>query len=104
MCTNLKEIFTVRLPIHHHHDNPPSPSWLHAQPRAALKMNSPTPALTIRNASASLPVLLWLNSSWKLSNFCRIIFSFEKGIGCTFFGIFLANCLGVGQIFKGQKM
>jgi len=38
----------------------------------------------------SLPILLWPNCSWKLYNFCGIIFSFEKEINCTFL-VFLAN-------------
>ena len=36
----------------------------------------------------SPPLSLWLNSLLKQSNFCGIIFSFEKGVDCAFFGIF----------------
>jgi hypothetical protein len=36
----------------------------------------------------TLETIYLLNGSYKWSNFCGIIFSFEKGANCAFFGIF----------------
>jgi hypothetical protein len=51
----------------------------------------------------SPPLLLWLNGSWKLSNFVGSSSTLKKE-SIAHFSVFLANCLGVGQIFEGQKM
>ena len=37
---------------------------------------------------ATLEGIYLPSGSYKLFNFCRIIFSFEKGVVCAFFGIF----------------
>ena len=51
----------------------------------------------------SLLILLWTNSSWKLSNFVGSTSALEKE-SIAHFLAFAANCLGVGQIFGSQKM
>jgi hypothetical protein len=51
----------------------------------------------------SPPILLWLNCSWKLSNFAGSYSALKKE-SIAHFSVFLANCLWVGQNFEGQKM
>ena len=51
----------------------------------------------------SLLILLWTNGSWKLSNFVGSTSALEKE-SIAHFLAFVANCLGVGQIFGSQKM
>ena len=43
------------------------------------------------------------NGLQKLFNFCGIIFSFEKGVDCTFFGIFQLIVWGAHQNFRAQN-
>ena len=51
----------------------------------------------------SLPILLWPNFSWKSFNFVGSYSALKKELIAHFL-VFLANCLGVGQNFEGQKM
>jgi hypothetical protein len=51
----------------------------------------------------SLPILLWPNCSWKSFNFAGSYSALKKE-SIAHFSVFLANCLGVGQNFEGQKM
>jgi len=46
---------------------------------------------------------LWPNGLWKLSNFVGSSSALEKEL-IAHFSAFLASCLGVSQIFGGQKM
>jgi hypothetical protein len=51
----------------------------------------------------SPPILLWPNCSWKSFNFVGSYSALKKEL-IAHFSVFLANCLGAGPNFEGQKM